>query len=265
MRILALVKYSLDAAEIRVDPSTGELRLANVPRRFGDIDKNVVEAAVRIKESVGGSVGIVCVGPPAAVAGLKSVMAMGVDDALIVEEPSEDNVDRSLVVQALEAAVGSGEPYDLLLCGFASDDGYSWQVGPRLAERLALPFVPYAQDVRFTDAGLEVDQDYTGHVRTVRCPLPAVVAIAEESYSPRPITLIEAMKAQKRPVRSLTIEGDLGLSLVALREGQRVTEVARRGVVVPRARQILAGEDPTALADGLIDALVRAGLFVEVP
>jgi electron transfer flavoprotein alpha/beta subunit len=192
-------------------------------------------------------------------------MAMGVDDALIVEEPSEDNVDRSLVVQALEAAVGSGEPFDLLLCGFASDDGYSWQVGPRLAERLALPFVPYVQDVRFTDAGLEADQDYTDHVRTVHCPLPAVVAIAEESYSPRPITLIEAMKAQRRPVRSLTIEGDLGLSLATLREGQLVTEVARRGVVVPRARQMLAGEDPTALADGLIDALVRAGLFVEAP
>ena len=43
-------------------------------------------------------------------------MAMGVDDAHR-EGTSEDNVDRSLVVQALEAAVGSGEPFDLLFCG----------------------------------------------------------------------------------------------------------------------------------------------------
>jgi electron transfer flavoprotein beta subunit len=264
VRILALVKYSIDASEVRVDPATGALRLANVPRRFGDIDKNVIEAAVRVKESAGGSVGIVCVGPPGAVAGLKSVMAMGVDDAVIVEEPFAAVPDRGVVVRILEAAVGVGEPYDLLMCGFASDDGYSGQVGPRLAERLGLPFVSYARDIRTTDAALEVDQDYGDRVRIVRCALPAMVAVAEESFPPRPITLLQAMKAQKRPLRMLKIEEDLGLSAAALQDGQALTEVSRRGVVVPRRQVMLTGQNTAELADRLIDALVQEDVVVEV-
>ena len=39
-----------------------------------------------------------------------------------------------------------------------------------------------------------------------------MVAVAEESFPPRPITLLQAMKAQKRPLRMLKIEEDLGLS-----------------------------------------------------
>ena len=57
VRILALVKYSIDASEVRVDSTTGALRLANVPRRFGDIDRNVIEAAVRVKEAPTGPSG----------------------------------------------------------------------------------------------------------------------------------------------------------------------------------------------------------------
>ena len=105
-----------------------------------------------------------------------------------------------MLARVLEAAVRADGPWDLVVCGFASDDGYTWQVGPRLAERLDLPLVSYARDVRVIDGGLEVDQDYGDRVRTVRIPLPAMLAVAEESFAPRPITLLEAMKAQKRPV-----------------------------------------------------------------
>ena len=55
MKILALIKYSLDVAEIKVDPATKELRMAGVPEKIGNIDKNVVEAAVRLKEATGAS------------------------------------------------------------------------------------------------------------------------------------------------------------------------------------------------------------------
>ena len=48
MKILTLIKYSLDVAEIKVDPATKALRMSGVPEKVGNIDKNVVEAAVRL-------------------------------------------------------------------------------------------------------------------------------------------------------------------------------------------------------------------------
>jgi electron transfer flavoprotein beta subunit len=263
MRILALVKYSLDAGEIRVDAATGALRLTNVPQRFGDIDKNVIEAAVRIKESTEGTVGVLCVGPPGAVMGLKAIMAMGVDDAVIVHDPFDGGADAGVVTRVLEAAVRAGEPYDLLVCGFASDDGYTWQVGARLSERLGVPFVSYASGVRMVDGALEVDQDYGDRVQTVRTSLPAILAVAEESFSPRPITLLEAMRAQKRPVSVLKVEEDLGLSVQSLKDGQAVIELSRRGVVVPRKQRMLAGQSIADLADKFIDALVEENILRE--
>lgn len=56
MKIVACIKYSLAVSEIKVDPATKELRLAGVPQRVGAIDKNVLEAAVALKEAGGGTV-----------------------------------------------------------------------------------------------------------------------------------------------------------------------------------------------------------------
>lgn len=264
MRILALAKYSLDAAEVRVDPATGGLRLANVPQRFGDIDKNAIEAAVRVKEATGGTVRVLCVGPQGAVTGLKSVMAMGVDDAVIVRDPFEGEADAGVLVRVLEAAIRAEGPWDLVVCGFASDDGYTWQVGPRLAERLDLPLLSYARDVCVVDEGLEIDQDYGDQVRTVRAPLPAILAVAEESFAPRPITLLEAMKAQKRPVTVMDVETGLGLSAPSLEQAAVFTEVSRLGVTTPRRQTMLSGHDAGDLADRMIDALVAENVLTEV-
>jgi electron transfer flavoprotein beta subunit len=265
MRILALVKYSLDAAEIRVDPASGALRLANVPQRFGDIDKNVIEAAVRIKEATDGRVRVLCLGAQGAVTGLKSVMAMGVDDAVIVRDPFDGEADGGMAARVLEAAVRTDGPWDLVVCGFASDDGYTWQVGPRLAERLGLPLVSYARYVRVhgEDGVLEVNQDFGDRVRTVRVSLPAILAVAEESFAPRPITLLEAVKAQKRPVSVVDVEADLGLSVHALEAARGFAGVSRRGVVVPRRAIVLESADVAGLADRLIDALIEENVLVE--
>ena len=87
MKILALIKYSLDVAEIKVDPTTKELRMSGVPEKIGNIDKNVVEAAVRLKEATGASLQALCLGPQSARDSFKDVLAMGLDEVFLVEDP----------------------------------------------------------------------------------------------------------------------------------------------------------------------------------
>ncbi len=261
MKILTLIKYSLDVAEIKVDPATKALRLAGVPEKIGNIDKNVVEAAVRLKEAAGASVQGLCLGPQAARDSFKDVLAMGMDEAFLVEDPFASAAEASVAVRILEAAIRKLGPFDLILCGFASDDGYTYQVAPRLAERLGLPLVSYTRQVSVSGDQLQADRDLEDSLQTVAVSLPALVSIAEEAFPPRRTTLMDAIKAKKKPVTTWQVEGDLGLSKAELEKTASWAASSQVGVVVHRKQNLLKGQPVAAMADQLIDALVQENVL----
>jgi electron transfer flavoprotein beta subunit len=262
LKILALVKYSLDAAEIRVDAATHALRLSGVPERFGDLDKGAVEIAVRLKETHDAVVEVLCLGPAAARRSAKDVLAMGADEATVIEDPFEGVAEAAVAVRVLEAAIRKRGPFDLIVCGFASDDGYSHQTGPRLAERLGLPFVSYAREISLDGATLLAERDLEDGTQAVSVPLPAIVSVAEEAFVPRRVTLLQAMKAQKKPMNAWTLDQDLGLSKETLDGLASSTLLSEAGVVVDRKRQVLHDADLAQVADRFIDALVTEGVLV---
>jgi electron transfer flavoprotein beta subunit len=256
VKILALVKYSLDAAEIKVNPTTGALRMAGVPERFGDLDKGAVELAVRLKEASDAVVEVLCFGPPAASKATKDLLAMGADEATVVDDPYSGSADAAIAARVLAAAIDKRGPFDLIICGFASDDGYSYQTGPRLAERLHLPLVSYVSAATIDGGVLTADRDLEEGVQSVRVPLPAIVSVAEEAFVPRRVTLLQAMKAQKMPNNAWDIEGDLGLSRETLDAVAGYSVVAESGIVVDRKQRVFKGQELAEMADLLIDALV---------
>ena len=191
-------------------------------------------------------------------------MAMGVDDAVIVRDPFEGEADERRRGASARGGRSVDGPYDLLVCGFASDDGYTWQVGPRLAERLDLPFVSYARDVRVTDGALEVDQDYGDRVRTVQA------AAARHDRRRRGVLRSSphhAARGHEGPEAAGERPRGRGRSRICRwkrsRSDRAFIEVSRRGVVVPRRQSMLAGQDIAELADRLIDALVEENVLAE--
>ncbi len=256
MKILVLMKYSLDVAEIKVDPASREIRLAGVPEKIGNIDRNAVEAAVQLKEKAGGSVTGLCVGPEAARDGFRDVLAMGVDEATLVVDPFGNQGAPAAVVRLLEAAIRKMGPFDLVLCGFASDDGYTYQVGPRLAERLDLPLVSYARRLEVQEGALRADRDLDDRLQTVTAPLPALVSIAEEAFPPRRTTLMDAIKAKKKPVTVWNVEENLGLSKADLEGQPEYAAAGQVGIVVHRKQQLFKGANMSEVADQVIDVLL---------
>jgi electron transfer flavoprotein beta subunit len=257
MRILALIKYSLDVAEIKVDPTTKELRMTGVPQKIGNIDKNVVEAAVQLKEASGATVQALCLGPLAASDSFKDVLAMGLDEVFLVEDPFAGASDARVATRILETAIRKLGQFELILCGFASDDGYTYQVSPRLAERLGLPLVSYARQLSVSDGQLQADRDLEDGLQNVIIPLPTLVSIAEEAYPPRRTTLMDAIKAKKKPVSTWRVEADLGLSLTELEKLSSFESTFQVGVVVHRKQRMLKAGTLAELADQLIDALLQ--------
>jgi electron transfer flavoprotein beta subunit len=261
LKILALIKISLDVAEIKVDAATAQLRLEGVPEKVGNIDKNAIEAAVRLKEAAGGTVTAVCLGPAAAKESFKDVLAMGADEVYLIEDPLGGKGEAGAVVRILEAAVRKLGPFDLVLTGFASDDGYTYQVAPRLAERLGLPLVSYARQVSVEGAALKADRDLDDTIQSVQVGLPAVVSVAEEAFPPRRTTLMDAIKAKKKPVTLWTVAGELGLSADELSKNSRQAASSQKGIVVHRKGQVFKGQGAAELAGQLVDALVADGLL----
>ncbi len=254
MRILALIKYSLDTAEIKVDPATKELKMADVPFKLGNIDKNVAEAAVQVKEAAGGSLIGLTLGTAEAKDVFKDVLAMGVDEMYLVEEAAAGDTEAALSI--LEAAIRKLGDFDLIFCGFASDDGYSYQTGPRLAERLGLPLVSYVSSISVQDGKVKADRNLEQNIQTVAAPLPAIVSVAEEAFPPRRTTLMDALKAKKKPVTTWTV-ADVAAAPVE----SKLQSVSQLGIVVHRKQVLLKGKPVAELADALIDALLQENVL----
>lgn len=264
MKILVLTKYSLDVTEVKVDSASKELRLSGVPEKIGNIDKNAVEAGVRLQTSAGGSLQALCLGPAAAKDAFKDVLAMGVDEVTLIEDPFAGQADGQTVVTVLAAAIEKLGPFDLILCGFASDDGYSYQVGPRLAERLNLPLISYARQLSLADGKITADRDLDDYQQTVTAALPVIISVAEEAFPPRRTTLMDALKAKKKPVNIWTVPEQLGLNPAELSQSSWIESSSQVGIVVHRKQQIFKGQDQAALADQVIDALLQEKVLQEV-
>lgn len=263
MKILALIKYSLEVSEIKVDPKSHALQMAGVPSKIGNIDKNVVELAVRLKEANEGTVMGLCYGPAGAADSFKDVLAMGMDEATLVVEPEGAAHDSAITAKILRAAIEKMGEFDLIVAGFASDDGFSYQMAPRLAEKLGLPLVSYVSSVSVADGKITAERDLDDALQVVSCATPAIVSVAEEAFTPRKTTLMDAIKAKKKPVTTWQVEADLGLTIDTIAGESKYVSSEAKGVVVNRKQNIFKEIPVEEMADKLIDALIHENILKE--
>ena len=146
MKILVCIKQVPDTVEVKIDPKTGTLIRDGVPSIINHDDKTGIEAALRIKEQLGGTVTVVSMGPPQADVALREALAMGCDDAYLVsarEFGGSDTYATSGIIAAALKHIG----YDLIITGRQAIDGDTAQVGPQIAEKLHLAQVSYVEEV----------------------------------------------------------------------------------------------------------------------
>ncbi|MFC1857959.1 electron transfer flavoprotein subunit beta/FixA family protein [Thermodesulfobacteriota bacterium] len=248
--------------EVCFDAETCSLLRDSVPGVINPLDKNALEAALKLREEFGGRVVALSMGPPQAKETLREALVMGVDDAVLISDPVLAGSDTWATSYVLAKTLEQLGPFDLVLCGAASSDGDTSQVGPSLAEFLSLPQVTFV-------GGLEMDKgeerfsclkitDF-GAQRS-ECELPALITVAAELNTPRTLSLRAVAAASQKKVKTLTI-GDLGIdaSLVGL-EGSP-TQVGEIFEPPPKNvnTEFFEGE-PEEMADLLADRLKGEGL-----
>ena len=208
MKILVCVKQVPDTSgKVAVNPD-GTLNRASMQTIINPDDMNAVEAALALKDELGCTVSVVTMGPPPAEGMLRELIAMGADDAYLVSAREFGGSDTYATSQILAAALDTIgiEKDDIIFCGRQAIDGDTAQVGPQIAEKLDLPQVTYAADIRKDGDTLTVKRMLEDGYMTVKVKTPCLITCIKELNTPRYLSVAGAFDAWNKPLTVLDYE-----------------------------------------------------------
>ena len=249
MKIIVCAKQVVDASEMKIDPKTKKPILAGLEKKVNDIDKNAVEEAIKIKEKHGGSITVMTVGESDAKERLKELLAMGADEAVLI--PADG--DYSVVTELLAAAIKKIGEYDIILCGEASTDMFSGQVGPRLAGLLGVPQITYVHTLNVEKDKVIGERNLGEKSVTMEAAMPVVITVTKEINEPRLPSLMQILGAANKPIHEWSVES-LGISPESL-----VETIDLEGVSMER-KNIIFKEASDENIEKLVESLIKEGV-----
>lgn len=236
MNIFVILKQTFDTEE-KIVIQDGDIADDGVKFIINPYDEYAVEEALRQKEQHGGSVTVVSIGPTRTAEALRTALAMGADEAVLI---SDDRIisDEFSISKVLTAYLDK-QSYDLILGGNFSIDSGGGQVAVRLSKLLNIPHVASVIKIDVTGDQTVVLRDSEGDIETLRVTLPALFTAQQGLNEPRYPSLPGIMKAKKKPFHQLTLD-DLGIT-----ESEISPKTERLSLFLPPTRksgQILQGE-----------------------
>ncbi|OGS40418.1 MAG: hypothetical protein A3K77_02365, partial [Euryarchaeota archaeon RBG_13_31_8] len=198
MNIIVCAKQVVDVSEIKIDSNTKKPILQGIPQKISDIDKNALEEAIKIKEKHGGKITVITAGPSNAKERIKELLAMGADEGILITLPEKS--DYHVTSNLLACAIKKIGKYDIILCGEASIDMFSGQIGPRLAGILNIPQITYAQKINAEKEKITADRNMGELAITTESTYPVLVTVTKEINEPRLPSLMQILGAASKPI-----------------------------------------------------------------
>jgi electron transfer flavoprotein beta subunit len=202
LNIVVCVKQAPDtAATVTVDD--GKVSWGDAPLVLNPWDEYAVEQALLTKEEFGGKITAISMGPEDAKEALKTALAMGVDEAIIVSDPAFAGADTLVASRVLAAAISKVEAVDLVFFGRSAVDSDSGVLGAQVARRLGWPslsLVSAVNNLSPDDRMIEVERMIDEGRQIVRSPLPAVVSVVKEINEPRYPSFMGIRKASRAEI-----------------------------------------------------------------
>lgn len=186
MHFIVCLKQVPEGTEVEIDPETGVLKREGADAKMNVYDAHALEAAVRLKEELGGTVTALTMGPPQAEAVLREAFMLGADQAYLLSDRAFAGADTLATSYTLAEAIRRMPPFDVIFCGMQTTDGDTAQVGPEIAELLGIPHVSYITRIQEMRAGSLIVDAETGYgIQTLRLKLPCLVTLTRSANQPR--------------------------------------------------------------------------------
>ncbi len=257
MHFVVCIKQVPETTDVRIDPVTNTLMREGVASIVNPFDKFAIEEALRQRDTHGGKVTVISMGPPQAREALKEALAMGADEAVLLSDRAFAGADTLATSFTLARAIRKLGKVDLILCGKQAIDGDTAQVGAGIAQQLGVPQLTYVRRVVIEGSTLTVERALEDCYEVVTCKLPALVTCVKELNEPRLPSLRGIMMAARKEI---TVWGARDIAANPARIGLNgsPTRVVRVFAPTRRGRgEILTGDVDEAV-EKLVGRLLEA-------
>ncbi|MBI4979667.1 MAG: electron transfer flavoprotein subunit beta/FixA family protein [Spirochaetes bacterium] len=213
MKIVVFVKEVPDTeANIRINAGKNGIVEEGFQWITNPYDEFAIEEALKLKEKLGtGTVTVITVGGDRAETLLKAdVLARGVDEAVIVNDPSL-TLGNPLAAAAALAKAAQKVGFDIIFAGRTGID-YDYSAAPVMAAHfLGIPYATTITKFDISGTNVTVERDVEGGSETIALPAPCLLTCQKGLNEPRYPSLKGKMAAKKKTVAKYTL-ADLGVN-----------------------------------------------------
>jgi electron transfer flavoprotein beta subunit len=240
MRCIVLIKQVPETSNVKMDEERGTVIREGKASIMNPMDLYAVEAAIRLKENLGGEITVLTMGPASAEKALREAIAMGCDEGILISGQEFSGSDTWATSYVLSEAIKKIGEFDIIFTGERATDGETGQVGPEVASFLGVPLAAYTSRIVEVDPACVIVERLTEEgYEMLKLGLPALLTVVKEISYPRLPTLRGKQRArmQSIPVWSKDTM-DLDVSCLGLKGSPtrvvKITspKITRQGTVV---------------------------------
>ena len=250
MNIFVFVKRVPDTeSKIKVDNSKNQVIEEGLNFVLSPYYEYAVEEALKLREAHGGKVTVLSVGSNETNVILKKCLAMGADEAVLIQDEKPESYDAMRVGKIIAKLLKSKyTDYHLLLFGKQSMGADNGQVPAIVAELLSLPQVNVVTKLEVQGTKGMAHREIEGASEKVEFDLPAVISAQKGLNDPRYETLKGIMMAKKKEIPVISLQ-DLGLNEEEIAPQM---EVVKMDVPPPREVGKVIDDEPEEAAKKLV-------------
>jgi electron transfer flavoprotein beta subunit len=205
VKIVVCVKRVPDTeARIRVGSDGSSIDPSGVKFILNPYDEFAVEAALRLRDSSeSGEVTVLSVGSSESAETLRTTLAMGADQAVLLKTAASPE---GLAVAEVIAAELRERDFDIALFGMKAIDDDLQAVGAMVAEILELPSATVVMEFAVDRGTVTAQRAIEGGIEIVDLKLPCVLTITKGAYEARYPSLKGIMAAKKKPLEEKAVD-----------------------------------------------------------
>lgn len=245
LKIVVCLKVVPKSEEVSVNAETNTLERGNARSEINAADMNALQLALELKDTHGGTVTVISMGPPFAERYLRLGMAMGADSAYLMSDRAFGGADTLPTAYALSEGIRALEACDLIFCGEESSDGATGQVPAGIAEWLDLPQITGATSAQVLPKSrlVRARRELHGGYEVVEAPLPCLISVKLGSNEPRFLDFQRWDWALEEAPVTVWSAADLGLdeAMLGLKGSATVVAGVAAAATAERRREFLSG------------------------
>ncbi|HCY88608.1 MAG TPA: electron transfer flavoprotein subunit beta [Desulfobacteraceae bacterium] len=205
MDIIVLMKQVPDTeAPVEIAEQGNSLDAEDLKWAINPYDEFALEEALLIKENRDDvTVTVVTVGPDRVAEAIRVAYAMGVDNAIHINDEYDDETFAAAdawTTAKIIAKVLEETPYDLIIAGNRGVDDDNYQVPAFVSGMLDIPMITLVNSQKIEGSEIVCEQAIDGGTATVKASLPALITANKGLNEPRYPAFRAIMKAKKKAV-----------------------------------------------------------------